>query len=399
MIVRGTSHGSVEPNSHRRVAPGRLAREPRRTRLPRAGPAAHPLRDVAQERLAELAHRLGREPQLAVGAALEVAAVAQRPLELLQGLGSHGSVRAELPGERVEVDVVHPRAVVRLRELVGERVELGEVLQRAGAVAETHPLVALEALRARPVLTGAQGLEVGVHPRELLHQLRRPEGLLRELHQLLALLGRHRVEHPLGGGRTLGERVEQLVHVLRVVGEVVAVLVHEVTELLVRDAAGGVLLQQVVEVGEHLLDGLPVLLGGALERLLHAGEALVEELAAEQVLDLLVGLARLRGLPVVRRQLADRGRGGGRQVVEHELAERAVAVVQRDVAGQLPALGEDGLVEQLLDLAHRAVEVVALAGSRAGARRRGGRARRGRPGRCPRAAGTRASRAPASSPP
>ena len=310
MIVRGTSHGSVEPNSQRRVAPGRLAREPRRTRLPRAGPPAHPLRDVAQQRLAELAHRLGREPQLAVGAALEVAAVAQRPLELLQGLGRHRGVGAELPGERVEVDVVHPCAVVRLRELVGERVELGEVLQGAGAVAEPHPCprATLEVLRARPVLAGTQGLEVGVHPGELLHQLRRAEGLLRELHQLLALLGRHRVEHPLGGGRTLGERVEQLVHVLRVVGEVVAVLVHEVTELLVRDALAGVLLQQVVEVGEHLLDGLPVLLGGALERLLHAGEALVEELAAEQVLDRLVGLARLRGLPVVRRQLADRGR-------------------------------------------------------------------------------------------
>ena len=327
MIVRGTSHGSVSPNSQRRVAPGRLARQPRRTRLAGAGAPAHPLGDVAQQRLAELAHRLGREPQLAVGAALEVAAVAQRLLELLQGLGGDRRLGAELAGERVEVDVVEPGAVVRLGELVGERVELGEVLQRAGAVAEAHPLVALEALRARPVLAGPQPLEVGVHPGELLHQLRRPERLLRQLHQLLALLGGHRVEHPLRRGGALGERVDQLVDVLRVLGEEVAVLVHELAEVLVGVGAGRVLLEQVVEVGQHLRDGRPVLLGRALERLLHAGEALVEQLAAEQVLDLLVGLARLRGLPVVRRQLADRGRGGGRQVVEHHLAEVAVAVV------------------------------------------------------------------------
>ena len=121
-----------------------------------------------------------------------------------------------------------------------------------------------------------------------------------------------------------------------------------------------VLLQQLVEVAEHLVDRGAVLVRGALQRLLHAREALVEHLAAEQVLDLLVGLTRLAALPVVRRQLADRGRRRRRQVVQLHLAQRPVAVVHHHVAGELLALLEHGLVEQLLDLLQGAVEVVPL---------------------------------------
>ena len=75
--------------------------------------------DVAQQRLAELAHRLGGQPELAVGGALEVAGVAQRLLQLGERAGVDGRLVAELAGELVEVDVVHPGAVVGLRELLG----------------------------------------------------------------------------------------------------------------------------------------------------------------------------------------------------------------------------------------------------------------------------------------
>ena len=63
-----------------------------------------------------------------------------------------------------------------------------------------------------------------------------PNACCASCHQLRALLGGHRVHHPLGGGRPLGQGVDQLVDVLRVLGEEVAVLVHEVGEVL-----GGVL--------------------------------------------------------------------------------------------------------------------------------------------------------------
>ena len=137
-------------------------------------------------------------------------------------------------------------------------------------------------------------------------------------------------------------------------------LVHELVEVGLGVLAPLVLLEQLVQVVEHLVDRLAVLVGGALERLLHAGEPLVEQLAAEQVLDPLVVLARLAGLPVVVGQLAHGGRDRGRQVLELHLAERAVVVVEVDVAGELLALLEHRVVEQLAHLLERAVEVVPL---------------------------------------
>ena len=272
-------------------------------------PPRHPLGHVAQQRLAELAHRLRGQPQLPVGGALQVAGVAQRLLQLGERAGVDRGLVAELAGELVEVDVVHPRAVVGLRELLGQVVEVGQVLQHAGAVAEAEALLAVEPLGAAPVLARPQRAQVVVERGQRLHQLGRAERLLGQGHQLGALLGRHRVHHPLRRGGPLGERVEELVDVLGVLREEVAVLVHELGEHLVGVLAEPVRLEHPVEVGEHLVDALAVLVGRVLHRLLHACEALVEQLPAEQVLDLLVVLAGLRGLPVVVAQLADRGRG------------------------------------------------------------------------------------------
>ena len=116
--------------------------------------------------------------------------------------------------------------------------------------------------------------------------------------------------------------------------------------------------QQLVEVRQHLVQGGPVLVGRVLQRLLHAGEPLVEELPAQQVLDLLELLPRLGAAPVVAVELVDGGRGRGRQVVELHLRQGPVALVHVDVARQLLALGQDRPVEELLDLLQGAVQVV-----------------------------------------
>ena len=190
-----------------------------------------------------------REPELAVGAALEVAGVAQRPLELAQGPGVDGGLVAELAGQLVEVDVVHPGAAVGLGELLGEVVEVGEVLEHAGAVAEAEALLAVEALGAAPVLAGAQRLEVVVELAERLHQLGRAERLgWPGRRARRAAPGVIELRIRWAGRRALGQRVHQLVDVLRVLGEEVAVLVHEVGELLVGVLAAPVRLQQLVEV-------------------------------------------------------------------------------------------------------------------------------------------------------
>ena len=110
----------------------------------------HAVGDVPQQCLAELAHRLGRERELPVGGASEVAALAQRPLQLGQGARVDGGLRPELAGELRRGRRRPGGRRGGLGELVGEVVEVGEVLEHAGAVAEAESLLALELLASRP---------------------------------------------------------------------------------------------------------------------------------------------------------------------------------------------------------------------------------------------------------
>ena len=134
-------------------------------------------------------------------------------------------------------------------------------------------------------------------------------------------------------------------------------LLHEVIKILLRVLAARMLVQQVIKVVEHLVDALTVLVRRVLQCLLHPGEALIEHLPAEQILDLLVLFARLLAAPVVVRQLLHGLGRRRRQRLDPHLVESGV-VVER--AGQLLALGQHRLVEQLLDLLQGAVKVIAL---------------------------------------
>ena len=146
-------------------------------------------------------------------------------------------------------------------------------------------------------------------------------------------------------------------------------LVHEVIKVLLRVLSSSVLVQQVIQIVEHLVDALTIVVGGVLQRLLHPGEPLIEHLAAEQILDLLVLFARLLTAPVIVGQLLHGlGRRRGQRLDPH-LLEPGVVVKS---ARQLLALGQHRLVEQLLDLLQRAVEVVALQQFPAAAVRLGG---------------------------
>ncbi len=229
-----------------------------------------------------------------------------------------------------------------MRQLLGQLLQLRDIGQRLGAFTHAERVVAGELLGARPVFTGPRGLQIGVQSAARLHQRRRPKGLLRQRIQLGALLSAEGV----------GQRVQQFLDIARVLREELAVLVHEVVEILLGVIAAGVLVQQVVEVVQHLVDPLAVLIGGALQRLLHAGEALVEHLAAEQILDLLVLFAGLAAAPVVVGKLLD-GLGRRRRQRLQLKLRKAGVVVQR--GGQLLALGQHRLVEQLLDLLQRPV--------------------------------------------
>ena len=184
---------------------------------------------------------------------------------------------------------------VALGELAGQRLEVGELGDGAGRVAHAEPLLAvghLAALAPRQVGPGLaqRVLQVG----HLAGQPHVRHRLGHQVGQLGPLLGREPGHHAFLGGRPAGEGVDQLLDRLRVVREELPVLVHELAEPLVGVLAAVVRVDERGQVGDHVLDRLHVLLAGVLQRLLHRGERAVEHLPAQQVLDLLVGLPRLR---------------------------------------------------------------------------------------------------------
>ena len=64
--------------------------------------------------------------------------------------------------QSVDIDVVEGGPVVLLRELIAQVLEIGDVLQRAGAVAEPHAVLSAKALRSVPVLIGTRLLQVSI---------------------------------------------------------------------------------------------------------------------------------------------------------------------------------------------------------------------------------------------
>ena len=156
-----------------------------------------------------------------------------------------------------------------------------------------------------------------------------------------------------GGRGPPGQRVDQLVEVLRLLGEELAVLLHELLELFRRVLAAGIGVEHVVERGHHLADALEILRRRVLHGVAHAGELRVEHLTAQQVLDLLVRLARLGRTPLVVGELPHRARRVARQLVEFGLGHpRGV----RRFREQRAAFLLDRLVEQLAHLLQRAVQ-------------------------------------------
>ena len=129
-----------------------------------------------------------------------------------------------------------PGAVVGLRELLGEVVEVGEVLEHAGAVAEPEPLLAVEPLRAAPVLAGAQRLQVGVELARAAASARgEPNACCGERIELRRAARRSSsCSIRWAAAARWASASMQLVDVLRVLREEVAVLVHELVEVLVR---------------------------------------------------------------------------------------------------------------------------------------------------------------------
>lgn len=180
---------------------------------------------------------------MTIGTAVEETLITQRLLEICQGPRVRGRLVTELPGQCLRIDVVQCRSGVLLRQLFGERFEFRDVLQGTGPLTQSHALVAAEPLRALPVLTRPGGLQVLIEPIQLSDQGRVAECLLGQRVQFVALFLRQRVPETLRGRCALCQRIEQLLYVARVLGEVLAVLVHEVVELFLRVLTAGMLVE------------------------------------------------------------------------------------------------------------------------------------------------------------
>ena len=127
-----------------------------------AAAAGKLLDHIAQRRLAEPPHGLGRQPPLAIGTTVQEALVDQCPFQLGQRPRVDGGLVAELARQGIEIDVVHGRTRIALRKLLGQLLELADVGQRLGAFAHPERVIAGELFRPHPVFAGPRSLQVRI---------------------------------------------------------------------------------------------------------------------------------------------------------------------------------------------------------------------------------------------
>ena len=249
--------------------------------------------DPAQRRVPEPAHGLRGELELA-GVAGQVALPLELALDPAQGLDVVHGLPPEGAPDGFLVDVVQARARVVLAERGLQLAQVGQLGQRRGGVAEAEGLVAGHldaAAHAGPVQLRPPGPERVGEPGHLGRQARVLHRVRHQLGEFFALLVTERAQQPFRRGHPADQRVEQFLEVLRMVREHVAVLLHEPVEISLGVLAAGIGGQHLVQVAEHVLDPLHRLRVRVLHDLPHAAELAVQHLAAEQVLELLEGLA------------------------------------------------------------------------------------------------------------
>ena len=157
----------------------------------------------------------------------------------------------------VEVDLGELTGIGRVAEHVLQRVDVTELVEHAAHLTERHRLVAAERHALAPTHLRERVAQVLPELVDLPAQVHVVEQRIGELLQLRALLGTHRVEHLLHLRHRTRHRLQQLVEVLRVVREEVAVALHEPIEVGL--FAPLALLEHLVQLGEHVLHALELL--------------------------------------------------------------------------------------------------------------------------------------------
>ena len=272
------------------------------------------LEEVLERPLADTAQSLRRELEAAL-ALLDETGLLEARGQLLQLRKRRRGVLADEVPHAVEIDLGERSRLRRPRQHLLELVELTQTLEHvcrlgqpeALAAAEGHPPVPLLAREGRP--------QVPAETVDLPREVHVAQQLVHEPLQLGPLAGRHRREHRRGGRHPLRQLLEQLVEVLRVAGEQVAVLLHELLEARVERLAGGSLLHHLVEGVEGVADVLALLGASRRRRSGDLVEVGLHDLLAqplEELLEALAGLARGELVVLRARAHGPRGRSGSR---------------------------------------------------------------------------------------
>ncbi len=271
----------------RRLAAAALDRQ----RVPAEALAAQPAEDVGERPHAELARRARGElhpPALT----LKVAGLLERLGELAQLLEVVQRVVSGEVSQGIGIHLVERVGVARGGERLLHRVVLLLAVDGGERIGEAHRLVALERIRVTERKVRARRLEVSRQPRHVDPQPVVSQQVVHQAAELVAHLRRHAVEQARHLRRLAVEMLDELLQVRDPRREVASVLRHERAEVVGRIGSGGVLLEERIEVADHLAHPVEVLRRDLLDSLLEPGEVGLQHLLAQLVGELRERVAR-----------------------------------------------------------------------------------------------------------
>ena len=153
---------------------------------------------------------------------------AGEPGQLVEAAG--GIVAEQLPGA-VDVHLRQCAGVGGAPQELLQPVEVTQLLHGGRRLGHAERILALEVVALVPAHLREQAPELLAELIDLPAQVHVVEELFGQLLDLRPLLGRHRRQHRLHGGHPAGQHLQQLVEVLGVLGEEVAVALHEALEV------------------------------------------------------------------------------------------------------------------------------------------------------------------------
>ena len=214
----------------------------------------------------------------------------RQPLQLFQG---RGSLLAQEVPDAIEVDLRERSRLRGSRQHSLELVELAQALEHVSSLGQAHALATAEGHPPIPLLARKGRPQVSRQTVDLPGKVHVAQKLVHQLLQLRPLARRHRREHRRGGRHPSSKLFEELVEVLRITREQVAVLLHELLETRVQRFSRRALFHHRVQGVEGVADALA--LGGADcgRRAGHLVEVGLHGLLAQALQELLEALARL----------------------------------------------------------------------------------------------------------